>query len=1595
MSKPAIETAVDVRITIYGDNQSARSAAQEAKRAHKAQYDNDTWLEIARPVVDQLRELQRGALVDYLLPRQGFKTADELFERFLIDVEMSPCMQTSRIKQAISSVQLFIQRIRMNLEMPEVNPKMIDSERWKWMQNYRVWEANLKVFLYPENWIEPELRDDKSPFFRELEADLLQAEVTSETAETAIHNYLEKLDAVAQLQVCGMVEEQCASDDKQESVLHVFGHTFATPHAFYYRQLVKVNANRRYWTPWQKVPHDIEADEVLPVIWNRRLYVFWAVNADRAEKDDKGKITGNTLLMRRLAWTEYRNGRWSAKRVTSTERAVRVQNSNARLAAHVRGDLLWVDFGTALRESVHQPTPTSSASYTPGIDWFDYALEGRLEFLNSSGLVTPRDGPATLRSASGFKPWLSTALEFVSAKEPCIGIPVLRQIPEWDKPRKLDKVRFFTSRMWRVASSEVQTFTLNDYFFFGEAQRSYLVIPSSSEPTTFDRLMTTDGQPHLAGTGETGVSATGKEASTLGDAPFSQTITTANPWLSGRASLFATEVKAISTSVSLAEAGLSAGSGIFEKGVLQPPGLISLRYPADFRFETFFHPHTAEFLRRLNSKGVSGLLSVESQQLESQVWSFEQTYVPNKATVKLPYPKHDVDFEFTGAYSLYNWELFFHIPLFLAALLGQNQRFEESLSWFHYIFDPTAYSPGDTIVKRYWKVVPLSETQPQSLADMLKSLKAGNKNVIAQWDDLQEHPFQPHRIARLRRIAYQKTVVMKYIDTLIAWGDQLFRRDTIESINQATQLYVMAAALLGKRAERVPPRGRSTPQTFAQLRSGLDRTGQAMVYFENDLPFSSRATTGESAAETTGLMGIGRTSYFCLPKNDKLSGYWDTVADRLFKIRHCMNIEGVVRELPLFEPPIDPALLVRAAAQGIDLSSVLNDLSTPLPSYRFNTILGKALELTSELRALGAALLAALEKRDAEHLVNVRASHETELLSLVKQVKKQQLAEAQTAEEGLHKTRDVTQTRFDFYSNIAQRISEESNQLSQLAASQNLQLQSQRASLTAAEITAAAPDIAIGIGANYIGTGPTFSETFGRGNVVAVFQAKSQAKSLAASVHSYYANLSSILGGWKRRSDDWKLQKDLAAKELIQIDKQITAAQIRVAIAQQELDNTTRQIEQSQEIQEFLRNKFTCEELYNWMVGGISGIFFQCYQMTFDLAKQAERCYRYELGVTSSNFIQFGAWDSQRKGLLAGERLYLQLKQLERAYLNGNRREYELTKHYSLVLNDPQALIQLRAQGKCEISLPEELFDADYPGHYMRRIKNVSLTIPAVVGPYAGVNCTLTLLKDKTRIKSALGDGYAEREGEEDDRFATNWGRMQAIATSGGQNDSGMFELNFRDERYLPFEGAGAISKWRIEMDPDTNSFDFNTLADVVLHVRYSARDGGERLKKDAKEALSKAIGEEANKPQARLFSLKHEFPTEWYQFTQGDGPFTGTFTLTKNRFPFLFRGKKLTAGKVSLYVVLKSGANADAASALAIKLKTPRTAEADAELVKFGLKDKWLGINAPKNTVDAAQEIKVAPEDAKWILTTDTPNSRLLAENVDDLLLVCEYSVG
>ena len=204
--------------------------------------------------------------------------------------------------------------------------------------------------------------------------------------------------------------------------------------------------------------------------------------------------------------------------------------------------------------------------------------------------------------------------------------------------------------------------------------------------------------------------------------------------------------------------------------------------------------------------------------------------------------------------------------------------------------------------------------------------------------------------------------------------------------------------------------------------------------------------------------------------------------------------------------------------------------------------------------------------------------------------------------------------------------------------------------------------------------------------------------------------------GWARRLEEWIHQVEVLDIEIQRIERQILGAERRRNIALQELNNHQRQIEQSKEVQDFLRDKFTNHELYLFLQKETAALHYQMYELALHAARQAERAFNFERGYTTRTFLPCESWDTLHEGLLAGERLQLALRTMEKAYLDANVREYELTKHISLRLHFPLQFLQLKTTGACEIEIPEWLFDLDYPGQYMRRIKNVTLTIPCVDG---------------------------------------------------------------------------------------------------------------------------------------------------------------------------------------------------------------------------------------------------------------------------------------
>ncbi|GHO82383.1 Tc toxin subunit A-related protein [Dictyobacter formicarum] len=1680
----------------WAANTSDAKQAQEVKDTVKAKYDDVSWLDVAKSLNDELREQQRDALVAFLLTTGRMKqhqvhTDSQLYEYFLIDVDMSACMLTSRIVQANATIQLFVQRCLMNLER-QVSPTAIDARQWSWMKRYRVWEANRKVFLYPENWIEPALRDDKSPFFKELETELLQKDITADSAEQAFLNYLSKLDEVARLEICGLYWEEEAqgvldwrdlSDlrkTEEENILHVFGRTFATPHIYYYRQY-RLHDNSG-WTPWEKVTADIESDHLIPVVYNRRIHLFWPIFAEKSDPDAQNTSQSNPApkpakyLEVKLAWSEYKQGKWAAKQASKVgivSQILEREKHFFRALVDSNGDLVIQDVQKdsiplgdvnsteILRIATFQfmgchgtidahPTSVADDNYTTTIQYADSLINdavkvGVVTLPNSQFPYNTQSSFMTLVGERGQGLTLITGdfdqYDYLDSKT-LAGLEV--QIPTLEGTPSTYSI---------LPADEFRQFALQAPFFFQDAQRTYFVTPYYSIPivifqrpdlVSFSFNRSAGISPADGTASRVDPSIFASHAATVVEGNTSTNALTGQPATNGTAVLRTTTRRAdVTTSATTSQPSTTTSSASSASGApdnttpavstagtgkvtaFSPSSIWRRRYPTHVQFTTYFHPHICDFIKKLNRQGISGLLALANQeQSDSRLFQppqgvevfllpeFVLQYKPT-ASVGTPYPAEDVDFTYGAPYALYNWELFFHIPLTIAIRLSKNQRFEEAQKWFHYIFNPTTDGASPS-PQRYWNVLPFLTTAPERIQETLALLDYTGSDqdmlqrkaqVEQQVDAWRRTPFSPHPIARLRPIAYQKYVVMSYIDNLINWADQLYRQEALESINEATQLYVLACEILGPRPQEVPDRTSKGDMNYYDLthakdassnqaHSIIDSFSNAMVSLETQFPSSSSTNPNGDGPSPAAMLGSVSSFLFCIPQNDKLLGYWDTVEDRLFKIRHCMNIEGVVRQLPLFAPPIDPALLVQASALGVDISSVLNDINAATPHYRFTYMLQKALEICSDLKALGSSLLAALEKCDAEALAALRAAQETSVLRAVQRVKEQQIEETKANREALDATFAATNARYTFYSTIAFMNDWETTSLVLLSESTILQTEENIVELASAA-ESASPTIITGVAGGFGSPVALVSE--GGSNIGQASQSAARAVGILAALANTASMMSSTMGSYQRRADEWKLQANMAASELKQITKQQVAADIRSTIAQYELENHMQQIDNAATIEDFLSNKYTNKDLYDWMISQVSALFFQTYQLAYDLARRAEKAYQFERGLTSSDYIKFGYWDSLKKGLLAGERLYLDLKRLEAAYLDQNKREFEITKHISLVLHDPMALIALKETGTCLVTLPEALFDMDYPGHYMRRIKGVTLTIPCVTGPYTSVNCTLTLLSNKIRIDSNASQPYAEHE--EDQRFITTFGAIESIATSTAQNDSGMFEVNFRDERYLPFEGAGAVSTWRIDMPRDCNAFDFETISDVIIRLNYTARGGGARLRDVAKQgATLPATGQQGGNvgtvafPEqenlTRLFSAKHEFSSDWYRFlhpTEAAATQVLNLSLTKERFPFQYRGKKIEMTTMMLFLKLKDGATYDDGKPLTVDLKREGTAVAAGDAFKVA---GSLVENLPSVSVALSGQGDLG----QWSL--ESKKGDVSADVIDDIWIVCQYSV-
>lgn len=773
--------------------------------------------------------------------------------------------------------------------------------------------------------------------------------------------------------------------------------------------------------------------------------------------------------------------------------------------------------------------------------------------------------------------------------------------------------------------------------------------------------------------------------------------------------------------------------------------------------------------------------------------------------------------DFSGAYYLYFLELFLYLPWLVAHRLNEEQQYDEARHWLAFLFDPSRQSnaPGHP---GYWQSVPLEDPVWPGPADPSQAIL---------------YPHDPHQIALSFPVHFRKALYRLYIDIESNQADQNYLELTPDGLAEAKLRYVRIQDLLGLR-----PDDRQvdhwSPVTLGVLSSAknenLRKFEQHLIGAQRQLeehpPLRIGKAPDSQAAPLLCLFPCGADSslleldnpYWRRPFNPELTRCWDRAESRVHNLRHNLDIAGNRLDLPLFAAPLDPRALLAAWGQGLSGAALSRLLNPQIPHYRFTFMFALAQNAVDSVIQFGATLLSLIERKESAQYLELQQRQAWNLAEGAVELQRQAMEVDKKNKAALEASQAVIAGRVNYY----EKLVNESVSLLEIAAGA-AHFQSGIMQVTAAEIQAnaetqkTAPNIfGFADGGQRI-EGPTYS-------AMARVQAASSAQSAKGQLTDRYEQ-------YRRRGQEWTQALDQAKLEAEQIKAQLAVYEEQHKATQLQLRQAQTALNQARATHDFLNssNRFSRSQTYDWLNSKFAGFYSSAYATAQSLCQAAEACWQYEMGDFTRTFIRSGAWNASYRGLGAGEELKMCLQQMHAQYLKNNKRELEIRKTVSLKhLNakDPEAnktwaeiKKALIEDGACQFKLTQKMFDDDFPGqnHYMRRIKTVSVTLPGNFGPYTDVCALLTQNYSKVEMAATVGSAVKE-----------NLRANQQIALSHGMDDNGHCQINFQDERYLPFEFTGGISSWILSFpNKEAQSALINSLSNVVVHVCYTARTEG------------------------------------------------------------------------------------------------------------------------------------------------------------------------
>jgi hypothetical protein len=690
--------------------------------------------------------------------------------------------------------------------------------------------------------------------------------------------------------------------------------------------------------------------------------------------------------------------------------------------------------------------------------------------------------------------------------------------------------------------------------------------------------------------------------------------------------------------------------------------------------------------------------------------------------------------------------------------------------------------------------------------------------------------------------------------------------------------------------------------------AALGKQAIASALESNEINKLARKSTLPGGSMPGGLRVWDTTSIFsfCIPPNPLLRAIQLRAELNLYKINNCRNIAGVERDLEPFAAPSDTSSGMPTIGAGGQLvvPGLAAMAATP---YRYSVLIDRAKQLAQQAVQMEASFLSALEKADKEAYDLLNAKADLRLAQAGVRLQDLQVQQAQDGVDLAELQRQRASIQSTTYQNwISTGLSPNQQALlgwydwlegSQIAAA---------AFAGAAEaITGAAAAATTGLG-------------FGSAATEAAFQVANIGKTasdILAIIAQTQINKLNVLISLEQRVQDWTLQKALADQDIRVGDQQVQIANDQVRMAQQQHMIDQMKADHAQEVVDFLANKFTNKELYDWMSGVLQGVYSFFLQQATSVAQQAAAELAFERQETLPAYIQSDYWQPpsdnasassqvgnapDRRGLTGSARLLQDIYQLDQYAFEKNTRKQQLTKTISLVQLDPFAFQQFLDTGVLPFATPLELFDWDFPGHYLRLIKQVRTTVVALIPPSQGIRATLT---SSGISRVVVGN----------DPFQTQILRRppETIALSAAYNSAGLFDLQQPSDMLLPFEDLGVATSWEFSMPKAANPFDYSSIADVLVTMDYTALNSFD-YRLETVQFLNSKLSQSAD----RAFSFRVEFADAWYDLNnpdQSSTPMSVTFATSRDDFPPNFDNLKIS--QVALYFARPSGSKLEFAS--------------------------------------------------------------------------------